>query len=478
MACSNISGEYLSYNCYSKLKRYFDNTNLSDDSKAILQLTIKQLKNKPRNFNENDKIFSGFACHLQGDGAFLGYYNDATCTYINFWLNNQIQRMYKYVYGSNFDIFLDFSEKFAIERKKKYLFPHSCKTYLRDLGDEFQKRQILYRFYDLYTELKKGKNEKTNNIPCDNINLMVSEYNNNKNSIENDKDFQKHFKDLINIIKNETPHGRTCNNYHKLDYVLPKEIPPPKVEAQEAERDRLITVESSPNGQHTDLGHRTDVRETDDKSVLLETEKLPPKPTLPTEQMVTNVEINPSEVTYKEQLHINHSPEDQILTTLQQAEEIPTIIPQGKQILTTLSQDKQEYRTRSLRDELNTELAPRATFPGEESVSLDQKVYPREDTNTIRGNTGGIFGTIGDSVINVLGEVDPVPVVGVSGGMGALFLLFKYTPVGTFFRGGRRRMHQIPSTFRGEYPFGFPGFPEYDDRYFGNDRYHISYQAE
>ncbi|SCA59544.1 hypothetical protein PVT01_000008900 [Plasmodium vivax] len=72
-----------------------------------------------------------------------------------------------------------------------------------------------------------------------------------------------------------------------------------------------------------------------------------------------------------------------------------------------------------------------------------------------------------NSISNVLGSVDPVPVVGVSGGMGALFLLFRYTPVGAFFRGGRGRVHRIPRRFNGPFPGAFPDFQDYEVGHIG-----------
>ncbi|SCA59961.1 hypothetical protein PVT01_000056700 [Plasmodium vivax] len=74
----------------------------------------------------------------------------------------------------------------------------------------------------------------------------------------------------------------------------------------------------------------------------------------------------------------------------------------------------------------------------------------------------GLLDKVQDFFTGTLGQVDPVPVVGVSGGMGALFLLFRYTPVGAFFRGGRGRAHRIPRSFNGQFLGGFPGYEEYD----------------
>ncbi|VVA00359.1 PIR protein, partial [Plasmodium vivax] len=89
----------------------------------------------------------------------------------------------------------------------------------------------------------------------------------------------------------------------------------------------------------------------------------------------------------------------------------------------------------------------------------------------------GVFDQMKNTISNVLGSVDPVPVVGVSGGMGALFLLFRYTPVGAFFRGGRGRAHRIPRSFNGQFP-GFPDYYDYDGGYIGYAPMNINPLAE
>ncbi|SCA59654.1 hypothetical protein PVT01_000030800 [Plasmodium vivax] len=77
------------------------------------------------------------------------------------------------------------------------------------------------------------------------------------------------------------------------------------------------------------------------------------------------------------------------------------------------------------------------------------------------------MGKITGAITGVLREVEPGPILGVSGGMGALFLLFKYTPVGTFFRGGRGRANRIPRSFNGQFLGGFPGYEDYDVGHIG-----------
>ncbi|EDL42619.1 variable surface protein Vir28-like, partial [Plasmodium vivax] len=103
-------------------------------------------------------------------------------------------------------------------------------------------------------------------------------------------------------------------------------------------------------------------------------------------------------------------------------------------------------------------------YPRTSSYS-DQHPYSRVPllANEVPGASTSVMSTI----TSALKGVDPVPVVGVSGGMGALFLLFRYTPVGAFFRGGRGRVRRIPSGFHGQFPGGFPGYDDYESGYIG-----------
>ncbi|KMZ96062.1 hypothetical protein PVNG_06592 [Plasmodium vivax North Korean] len=99
-----------------------------------------------------------------------------------------------------------------------------------------------------------------------------------------------------------------------------------------------------------------------------------------------------------------------------------------------------------------------------------------EETST----DGSYIGSLGlpSAIIEVFRSVEPAPILGVSGGMGALFLLFKYTPVGSFFGGRRGRFRQIPRSFNGPFPGEFPNFQDYDGGFIGYSPMGVSHLAE
>ncbi|SCA59994.1 hypothetical protein PVT01_000061400 [Plasmodium vivax] len=101
-------------------------------------------------------------------------------------------------------------------------------------------------------------------------------------------------------------------------------------------------------------------------------------------------------------------------------------------------------------------------------TSSNSEQYTYSSISPLANDMGGASSSVISTITSALKDVDPVPVVGVSGGMGALFLLFRYTPVGAFFRGGRGRAHRIPRSFNGPFLGEFQGYQDY---YGGNIGY-------
>ncbi|VUZ99650.1 PIR protein [Plasmodium vivax] len=117
------------------------------------------------------------------------------------------------------------------------------------------------------------------------------------------------------------------------------------------------------------------------------------------------------------------------------------------------------------------------TYTGVMMGTVDDRsneVDPKINTATKDGFLGKVQGAFS----SFAEHVEPGPVLGVSGGMGVLFLLFKYTPVGSFFGGRRGRFRQIPRSFGGFAPGELPNFQDYEGGYIGYGPTSISSLAE
>ncbi|CAI7719066.1 hypothetical protein PVPAM_060007300 [Plasmodium vivax] len=108
-----------------------------------------------------------------------------------------------------------------------------------------------------------------------------------------------------------------------------------------------------------------------------------------------------------------------------------------------------------------TSYEPREYLDTNSTLSLGEKNF--ESTHLkeslLRNEDVRLLGKIKSTFSGIVSEVEPAPILGVFGGMGALFLLFKYSPVGIFFVGRKGRNHRILTGFPGAYT----GFPEYYD---------------
>ncbi|CAI7718294.1 PIR protein [Plasmodium vivax] len=433
MPCINHTGEYLSYKCYSKLEYLFDISRLYDDGQKIFDDTLGNFKGS-HFINAKNKVISDLARFLTADGAFTKYGYKQSCMYINFWLNKQVKKSYSNDYSLIFKHFNDFASKFAEERLKKYSFGYSCENHINELvGNEYRIKQILYNFYDHYNKHKAYLNNRNRDQLCNYINMIVSESHNANDYINQDENFAKQLKELKNIIQNEKHHKNECN-YTILKNMLPKEDPIPKAETSSPPVDKSTLQDPLPKPPNDNLEHRVDENSPNVEMGLSETERLGQQSKLQ--------EVEPrAEMTELE------NPQELPFTVLQEEDPLLRTWPPAGRFL---EQDRESPRT---------------------------QVHLLDDTEHTRSATGGALGSIQNTLTEFLGSVQPAPVLGVSGGMGALFLLFKYTPVGTFFRGRRGRTYGIPSGFNGPFQGGLAGYEDYYGGNLGSDRFHVSYQA-
>ncbi|CAI7719884.1 PIR protein [Plasmodium vivax] len=443
MPCSNHTGEYLTYNCFSKLEYLFDISKLSEDGKEIFNKTIEHFKGSPF-INANNKTISDLARFLTADAAFTNYGYDVSCMFINFWLNKQVKNSYKDEYKSIFKYFDDFASKFAEERKKKSSFGYSCKTHINELvGDKYRIKQILYNLYDFYTKHKSYLHDRNRVQLCNNINIIVKESHNASDYIKQDEHFAKRLKELKILIQTEKYQKENCH-YSSLINMLPKDYPIPKIETSILPVHKPTVTDQLPIPQHKDLNHGGDEISGNVHTTLLVNEGLPQASKLQEEESLPGT--TPSEES-EELQPLSVFPRERSHKTFPEVDRLDTTWPQAGRFL---ERDRESPRT---------------------------QVHSFDDTQDIRSQTG-VLGTIQNTFSDVLASVEPAPILGVSGGMGALFLLFKYTPVGTFFRGGTVRARRIPSGFSGPFPGDFSNFQEYGGGFVGYSPMDINPLAE
>ncbi|CAI7724008.1 Plasmodium vivax Vir protein, putative [Plasmodium vivax] len=473
--CTSKSKDYIDYKCYECLKNEFRTCNVAGVAQSYLTNELKKFSTIHK-FSDVKILLKWILQHLTCTKFFYdGDYN-MPCKYINFWLNKQIHDLYTFEYNTYFGKFKEFVKNFYTE-VNPYSGFKSCNNnikLLHDNGDEYKKMNALYKFYKMYDDLKiLHKYMDDWKQKCGNIDYIIKEANEFAQLYNNDDEFIKVLRDFREIIKNPQVRFRGLRDYinlcasnlEKIDTMVSRELIPDKVPEPPT---------------HTEISKPSDSLQQPIPQALAQHESESrignqPQPKLGLQENSRTVHL-----TTEDQLaEVSHeiSPPDESPHI-----ELPFLAPQPR-----VSQRTGSHHAGNLREDVFTS----ATFPregneqsrGAHSRSTYTGYNSVEDGITTEGlktptdGTQSYLETFKGTITGVLGSVDPGPVLGVSGGMGALFLLFKYTPVGSFFGGRRRRIHQIPRTFGGFKP-DFENFQEYDGGSIGYSPMGISPFAE
>ncbi|KMZ96137.1 hypothetical protein PVNG_06033 [Plasmodium vivax North Korean] len=378
------------------------------------------------------------------------------CSYINYLLNKTVRELDKHLPNPNYEILKDFVREVHSSMRYGDHDTNLCTSKIKSLDyEEYTKMTRLYELYDLYSVFDRYHNKSNFVVPpseCDTLgeltrkhDKIIKDYEDEDfpNNVDNDLiDKRMKIKDLIKNLK--LKFIEFCYYNYRLELGTSKfeekrkeELERQELERQRLAREKLEKEKLEKQELENQLALKRLEQEKEQASLLLSGNTY----------LDTRVnEVNPQKEVSKDKPTYHIEKPHQVDTAGNG--ELPVIghssYSQGRGLLDNSLLNQREDNSYPLR------------FPDDSQLNGEKAI-----------NEEGIIGTMKNAITGVLGEVDPVPVVGVSGGMGALFLLFRYTPVRAFFRGGRGRIHRIPRSFNGPFPGGFPGYEEYDGGYIG-----------
>ncbi|VUZ99973.1 PIR protein [Plasmodium vivax] len=423
MASPDTKPTYIPYNEYNKvISVYNEYVNLGE-YKGEFQEIIKNINTDQKKLDLPDEFFKKLHAILRNSKVYYWDIKDNYCSYVNYKLNDEVREKYKLVDSSNFNIFNKFSAKYHDERygitsRQDY----ACKKYIKYLNDDEHRRMTnLYNFYTFYDKLRSSDHLESNpeckNLPYNNklYNDVIDDFYNHDpelyNKISSVKVLIEEFLQKPNTNCNESVHFRIPQQ------ILDDQKKRKQQEEEEAERQRRQQEEEAEKQRRQQEEEAEKQRRQEQLQQKLEFQKRQ-------QPMHTNPDARRG------------------------------IFQQGQELFLVGQENSRE------------EVDLGAQQPYEDQLNTRDFKPENEDTNT----DGSLLKSLRlpNAITEVLGSVDPVPVVGVSGGMGALFLLFRYTPFGTFFRGGRGRVHRIPRSFNGPFLGEFQGYQDY---YGGNIGY-------
>ncbi|VUZ99639.1 PIR protein [Plasmodium vivax] len=450
MESSQQDPGYLSHHDYVKAKHEYYKTLNNNADENRFEKIIKKITNEPYKRYLDNKTLINLHNVLSNDHAFIIGIKPQYCSYINFRLNKEVQDTKNNIDASYINIFQEFSDKFCLEKSNN--LDNSCKKYIFNLGHEtINIMDILYGLYDEYDKIKSLKGESYYES-CNKFLLLAKNHNDaiDKYYRENISLYHKfdNIKKLIDNLKAQS-------NYPCIKEIYlnqPKEV----IKKIKEEEQRAI-IKKRQEEEAKQAEREREQREREQRELQEQREKL--KSVLaPNGDLLGTIGA------------IGTRENDVLSSVLQSIEDGLSE--------NSISSRGQQYIDRDKFTHSQTPYTEPLWGQREEFVQSDVKNLELESNKISQTDTSGAFGSLQNSISSFIRDVEPGPVLGVSGGMGVLFLLFKYTPVGSFFGGRRGRFRQIPSSFRKFPPGEFPIFQENDVGYIGYGAMNASPFAE
>ncbi|VUZ95030.1 PIR protein [Plasmodium vivax] len=442
--CQGHTGDYFNYACYHRLRDYYDIKHKTESCINFRkQYTVPSI-DKNINVSSYTTLIDDLVNRLSSNALSFDIDNSITCKYINYWLNEEILNKYSMLYGLEFDIFQECADKYAIFKNGLNVYEaNSCRKYINSLYDgKYNKMKSLYDLYKWYKQIEQPNRVNDNLELCKTLNVITYNYREMSSQFKEDEKLCKKLNEFKNLtMNNKTLFKDRCNIDISQSMPTPT-ILLPKVEPPVKEKENLALQDTLRTPQGNELQHSADETRQNLGSRLTE---------------------GPG--SHPEQSHVDISQTKESAEAVSESEQLPPLGSRRERAQTLSPQETVLQYTvfpevgNGLKMERGLSRDPKSDTFEERNDTVHEKMIPHA--------TGGFSGAIKDAFSTISENVDPVPLMGVSGGMGALFLLFRYTPVGAFFRGGRGRVRRIPSAFHGQFPGGFPGYEEYDGGYIG-----------
>ncbi|KMZ82469.1 hypothetical protein PVIIG_06232 [Plasmodium vivax India VII] len=301
---------------------------------------------------------------------------EKACKYISYLLHKEVDNILELYYDEEkFKILYKFVEDYYKRLSSK---PNDlCLQHIVYVNEDmYKKLDDIYRLYNNYTNVLPWNN-KWNEDLCEKFKIFVNGYNyyinNNKPTSLKLNDILTHFEGKIN--NNIKGFGGTCTKYK---YTLTPIVKYIKPEEDNTSHKRELEADSPP--------------------------------------ILSPQETNPQTLTRDDETHIKSPPTDHVTQEAKITQPNEGIYQAIKAEDTPVRENVED--TELHRRESYDFIRPR-TFALNERMG--QSEYPQTGLETDQGTMGKITGAI----TGVLREVEPGPILGVSGGMGALFLLFK-----------------------------------------------------
>ncbi|KMZ94045.1 hypothetical protein PVMG_02271 [Plasmodium vivax Mauritania I] len=390
----------LTYKQYIDFKEKF-NPNKPFSSEEVKLDDILRLADIEPDMKKNySDAFGVLLKHIHHDGLFYRGNNEDACKYINYILYKKVEvehetkRSYDATLSSLFKIFLDAYGKKLPGRKNR------CMSSIFNIQPEtFNKLNALYDVYDKYNKCSFYI-DKTINLGCDDFKNFFDSYNNYM--FVNESKTPKFNDILINIEEHAKDiFAKYIKGCKKDDYYIrsPRLFTPPRVQKPKTHSQEQIGqtgLQAVDSNSHSETHRITNTPQTQlskDISISDPEQGTPRTDEEYSANVFRSESYDPKEIVSHQDSSHQETRDSSIGSNEEQSQSY-------SRLETPI---RPSYFSETL-------YSGRPGRVGEHDISNEVEMPPSSFMNTIT---------------STLKNVDPVPVVGVSGGMGALFLLFR-----------------------------------------------------
>ncbi|KMZ88495.1 hypothetical protein PVBG_06156 [Plasmodium vivax Brazil I] len=421
--CRNHAGDYLTHDCYKRLKHYFHEQIIEyDDTEERIKKAISNMTYRLHDINPVPPIFKKLGIFFTGDKAFAYSGQKPSCIYVNYWLNNELNKSYYNERKYEFDVFKDFANKFT--RVRGRTLDNSCSSYMEDYNEVKWKRiKILYELYDEFEKFMSSKNYNT--LQCYEINFLRNIFNEfiNNNDGKDDELMDKliKFKELLKkdplLIKakcqNEINHFKSPEQYlHKKNQEREKAAQEKAAQEKAAQEKAAQEKAAQEKAAQEKAAQEKAAQEkaaqekaAQEKAAQAEEERA---------KQLSKAGEERAQLQTDQKTLLKIPPNSEQTLTLTDASGIDLLLETQRSTL-EIRPSKRHEDSEGQKFTDPTQFTSKPLRVDQESLEYTEiKNTVLENANMHQSITPGVFGTLKNTITDVLGEVDPVPVVGVS----------------------------------------------------------------
>ncbi|KMZ96399.1 hypothetical protein PVNG_05861 [Plasmodium vivax North Korean] len=407
--CDTHDAKYLNFKCYSRYKyRFIDGKILilKSDYEKPVNNHISKLSKDDEKFK---KVFEELALYLSDDHIHYNEcYNFMCCRFISYLIHEKIRNLNNTI--CDVEIFKQF-QKFAKILAQAIGTNRCDKEFDYLTEDVIHKMKILYKLYDYYNQIKPldVNIEKEKNELCSTLSLFVNLFNDIKVNHLEDNAFKNKLKALKKFMESEHKWSSDNTCPSNLKSIRLKEIDPPSEIVPSHQNQPQLALRASltsdvVQGPKTHLGPHV-AQESQVQSGLDEASR----------SRTASTSSGDSELRGTLELEDGLRPQEEFKSHLStelngrlKNVEMGNILQEKEPVGIYTHQSLYTHNTPEYRH--RDERAEERLIENLQTSPIDQE---------------GVLETMKNALSSIVKDVEPGPVLGVSGGMGALFLLFK-----------------------------------------------------